>query len=179
MIDPAWGPFLFDTSAESWLARSKDSAVHDWLRHYLRRHRMHVSTATVIERIRGYALLWRGAEEPRRAAIEAARLAYLEQLGRVWPLDAGTAVIGGELLALLPHPSTPPRRAHQLMESRQDRQARWRFDVLIAATALAARMRLIHNNAEDFEAIRGAVERAPERFPGLGPLELMRCTSVV
>jgi hypothetical protein len=40
-------------------------------------------------------------------------------------------------------------------------------------------MRLIHNNAEDFEAIRGAVERSPKRFPRLGPLELVRCTSLV
>jgi hypothetical protein len=31
----------------------------------------------------------------------------------------------------------------------------------------------------DFEAIRGAVERSPERFPGLGPLELVRCTLVI
>jgi len=97
----------------------------------------------------------------------------------VWSLDTAIAVIAGELLALLPHPPTPPRRAHQLVESRQDRQARWRFDILIAATALAAPMRLIHNNADDFETIRSAVERSPGRFPGLGPLELTRCASVV
>jgi len=179
VIDPAWGPLLFDASAEGWLMRSRDPAVHDWLAQYLRRHQVNISVMTIVERVRGYALLWQGATEDRRAAIEAARVAYLQQLGRVQVLDAGTAVVAGELMAMLPHPPTPPRRAHRLVESRQDRLARWRFDILIAATALVTRMRLIHNNAEDFEAIRGAIERSPERFPGLGPLELIRCTLVV
>jgi predicted nucleic acid-binding protein len=52
----------------------------------------------------------------------------------------------------------------QLVESRQERLVRWRFDAMIAATALVARMPLIHNNAGDFESIRSAIER----FPGLG-----------
>jgi hypothetical protein len=64
------------------------------------------------------------------------------------------------------------------MESRQERLARWRFDGMIAATALVAQMPLIHNNATDFESIRSAIERAPERFPNLGPLELVRCASL-
>jgi hypothetical protein len=64
------------------------------------------------------------------------------------------------------------------MESRPERLARWRFDGMIAATALVTRLVLIHNNAHDFEAIRGAIERAPERFPGLGPLELIPCASL-
>jgi hypothetical protein len=50
---------------------------------------------------------------------------------------------------------------------------------MIAATALATGMLLLHNNAADFEAIRSAIERSPERFPGLGPLQLMRCTGVL
>jgi hypothetical protein len=50
---------------------------------------------------------------------------------------------------------------------------------MIAATALAADMLLIHNNAADFEATLGAIERDPLRFPGLGPLKLMRCESVL
>jgi hypothetical protein len=66
-----------------------------------------------------------------------------------------------------------------MVESRQDRLVRWRFDALIAATALAADMLLVHNNAADFEAIRGAIERSPGRFPGLGPLKLMRCGAVL
>ena len=75
MVDPAWGPFLFDTSAESWLARSRDSALRDWFRGYLSLHEMHVSAVTVVERVRGYALLWRRAQAKQRARIEAARIA--------------------------------------------------------------------------------------------------------
>lgn len=30
-----------------------------------------------------------------------------------------------------------------------------------------------------FEAIRGAIERLPGRFPGLGPLELLRCPALI
>jgi hypothetical protein len=50
---------------------------------------------------------------------------------------------------------------------------------MIAATALVARMTVIHNNPADFESIRGAIERSPERFPKLGPLGLVRCDSLV
>ena len=56
---------------------------------------------------------------------------------------------------------------------------RWRFDIMIAATALVADLMLIHNNPEDFEAVRSAIERSPERFPKLGPLKLIRCNSLV
>jgi hypothetical protein len=63
-----------------------------------------------------------------------------------------------------------------LSESRQERLVRWRFDAMIAATALVASIPLVHNNAEDFETIRSAIERSPDRFPKLGPLELIRCT---
>jgi len=122
--------------------------------------------------------LWRRAREERRQDIEAARVAYLNVLGPVWPLDGAIAVVAGEIMALLPDPPTPPRRSHRLAESRQERLTRWRYDQLIAATALVARMPLIHNNAGDFEAVRSAIERSPERFPGLGPLELMRCSSL-
>jgi hypothetical protein len=82
-------------------------------------------------------------------------------------------------MALVPDPPTPPRRSHRLAESKQERLSRWRFDAIIAATALVAGMPLIHNNAADFEAIRSAIERLPERFPGLGPLELIRCPLLV
>jgi len=179
MVTPASGPYLFDTSAESWLGRSHDSMVRSWFREYLSIHQVHASAITVVERIRGYAVLSRGAQEARRDAIEAARIAYLSELGQVWPLDGAVGVVAGEIMALLPDPPTPPRRSHQLAESRQERLARWRFDGMIAATALVARMTLIHNNPADFESIRGAVERSPERFPRLGPLGLIRCDSLV
>jgi len=175
MLNPASGPFLFDTSAESWLGRTERAEVMDWMREYLSRHEIHISAVTVMERVRGYSLLWRRAEEGRRERIEAARVAYLTKLGRVWPLDGAVAVVAGEIMALLPDPPTPPRRSHQLAESRQERLARCRFDGMIAATALVGRMPLIHNNAGDFESIRSAIERSPERFPNLGPLELIRC----
>ena len=177
MVNPVWGPFLFDTSAESWLARSRDSIVTDWFREYLSRHQVHISAITVVERIRGYALLSRRAQK-RREWIEAARIAYLSELGRVWPIDGAVGVVAGEIMALLPHPPTPPRRAHGLAESRQERLCRWRFDVMIAATALVAGMTLVHNNPADFESIRSAIERSPERFPKLGPLGLVRCDSL-
>jgi predicted nucleic acid-binding protein len=178
LVDPAAGPFLFDTSAEGWLARSRQREVWNWLGEYLSRHQFEISAVTVLERVRGYSLLWRRAPEHRRPQIESARISYLNALGRVWPLDGVAAVVAGEIMALLPIPPTPPRRSHQLIESRQERLARWRFDAMIAATALVAGMPLIHNNAADFEPIRSAIEQSPTRFPGLGPLELIRCASL-
>jgi predicted nucleic acid-binding protein len=178
MINPGSGPFLFDTSAESWLGRAAHSEVIAWMREYLAHHEIHISAVTVMERVRGYSLLWRRAEAGNRERIEAARVAYLTKPGRVLPFDAAVAVVAAEIMSLLPEPPTPPRRSHQLAESRQERLARWRFDGMIAATALVARMPLIHNNAGDFESIRGAIERAPERFPNLGPLQLIRCASL-
>jgi predicted nucleic acid-binding protein len=178
MVHPAFGPFLFDTRAESWLARAAQPAVREWMREYLSRHPVHVSAVTVLERVRGYSLLWRQAAESKRRQFEGMRVAYLSGLGQVWPLDGATAVVAGEIMAMLPDPPTPPRRSHRLAESRQERLVRWRFDGLIAATALVAQMPLIHNNAADFEAIRSAIERSPERFPRLGPLELIRCGSL-
>ena len=178
MVDPASGPFIFDTSAESWLARTKHPELLNWVGAYLARHPIHVSAVTVLERIRGYSLLWRRAHEERRERIESARVAYLSALGPVWPFDGAVAVVAGGIIALLPDPPTPPRRSHQLAESRQERLARWRFDAMIAGTALVARMPIIHHNAVDFEAVRSAIERSPARFPSLGPLELIRCASL-
>jgi hypothetical protein len=104
MRDPASGPFLFDTSAESWLARARDAETLAWLRGYLSHHQMHVSAVTVMERIRGYSLVWRRAEPERRDSIEAARVAYLRNLGRDWPLDGAVAVIAAEIMTLVPNP---------------------------------------------------------------------------
>ena len=179
MIDPASGPFLFDTSAESWLERPEDSEFSRWMRAYLSHHPIHISAVTVLDRVRGYSLLWRRANEERRERIEAARIAYLSTLGPVWPLDGAVAIVAGEIMAMLPHPATPPKRSHHMAESRQERLARWRLDGMIAATALVAKMPLIHNNASDLEPIRSAIELSPQRFPSLGPLELIRCTSLV
>ena len=111
--------------------------------------------------------------------VESARTEYLSALGRVWPLDGAVAIVAGEIMAMLPHAPTLPRRSHRLTESRQERLSRWRFDGMIAATALVAKMPLIHNNAADFEPIRSAIELSPKRFPGLGPLALIRCASLV
>jgi hypothetical protein len=80
MIDPA-GPFLFDTSAESWLGRATQSADLDWMREYLSYYQVNISAVSVMERVRGYSLLWRRADRVRRDDIEAARVAYLNNLG--------------------------------------------------------------------------------------------------
>src|SRR5438874_2063893 len=127
MVNPGSGPFLFDTSAESWLGRAGHSAVLDWMREYLSHHEINISAVTLLERVRGYSLLWRRAGEGGRERIEAARIAYLTNLRRVWPLDGAVAVVAGEIMALLPDPPTAPRRSHRLAESRQERPARWRF----------------------------------------------------
>ena len=178
MIHPGWGPFLFDTSAESWFARVGDPGTARWWREYLQRNPVHVSSITVFERIRGYAMLWRTADQGRRPAIEAARVAYFDATRLVWPVDTATAVIAGEIAALVPHPPTPPKRSHRLAESRAERLARWRFDGIIAATALVTGMPLIHNNSSDFEAIRSNIETDPERFSHVGSLNLIRCAAI-
>jgi predicted nucleic acid-binding protein len=179
MIDPAAGPFLFDTSAERWFNSPERPAAFAWMIAHLLHHEVHVSAVTVIERVRGYGLLWHRAETGKRESIEAARLAYLENSGVVVPLDRAVALVAGEIMALLPDPPSPPKRSHQLMEPRQERLVRWRFDGMIAATALVTELPLIHNNAVDFEAIRSGIEREPQRFPNLGPLELIRVGSLV
>lgn len=179
MLDPGSGPLLFDTSAESWFARQREAPAQDWWIRYLECHPVQISAVTVFERVRGYALL---ARDPSRVSklqqVERARLDYLADLGVVWPVDQAVASIAAEICALLRQPPSPPKRAHQFVESRQERLARWRADAMIAATALATDMLLIHNKAADFEAIRGSIEQDPVRFPGLGPLRLIRCASV-
>jgi predicted nucleic acid-binding protein len=180
VLDPASGPFLFDTSAESWFARQKDAPAQEWWLRYLESHPVHISAVTVFERVRGHALLARAASSASKYQhVERARMDYLADLGNVWPVEQGVASIAAEICALLRQPPTPPKRTHQIVESRQERLARWRADTMIAATALATDMLLIHNNAADFETIRGSIEQDPARFPGLGPLKLIRCSSVL
>jgi len=134
---------------------------------------MHVSVITVLERMRGFALLLQRAAPQRRTDIESARQAYLDSLGPVRPVDASVALFAAELAAMLPQPPTPLRRSHRVAESRQERLFRWRCDILIAATALVAGMPLVHHNPQDFETIRMAIETSPQRFPTLGPLNLV------
>ena len=118
MTDPASGPFLFDTSAESWLARAQQPAVQNWLRQYLAAHQIYVSAVTVLERSRGYALLWRSVAEERRSAIETRRVTYLRLTGGAsLRLIRQLAMVAGEIMALIPQLPTPPRKSHGLAES--------------------------------------------------------------
>ena len=172
------GPFVFDTSAESWLARAESPDVQRWLIGYLERHPVYVSAVTVIERLTGYNLAIRRATEEGRGRLVSRRAVYVGDPGRVLPVDIAVAATSAELLSLVPDPPSPPKRSHRAAESRSDRLARWRFDTVVAATALVNRMALLHNNPEDFEALRMAIEIEPERLPGMGPLNLLRCTRV-
>jgi predicted nucleic acid-binding protein len=123
--------------------------------------------------MRGFALLLKREAPERRAKIELTRQNYLDSLGVVIPVDASVALYAAELAALLPQPPTPLKRSHRVAEVRQERLFRWRCDILIAATALVAAMPLVHHNPRDFETIRMAIETSPERFPTLGPLNLV------
>jgi predicted nucleic acid-binding protein len=167
---------LFDTSADSYLSRSTQSAEQDWIRTYLSQFPMLVSVITVVERLRGYGLLSAGGERSRQQLFETEKAQYLRRIDNgaleVVPLTAESGVIGAELMAACPAPASPPRRTHRLAEHRSDRLCRWRFDILIAATALASGLTLVHNNPADFESLRAAIESHPERFLGVGPLNL-------
>src|SRR5260370_35837234 len=115
MASHAWAPSLFDTSAESSLVRSRDSALRDWFREYLSLYQVHVSAVTVIERIRGSSLLSRRAEVRRREAVEASRITYLSTLGPVLPLDGPTGVVAGEIMDIFPHTPPSPRTTHPMI----------------------------------------------------------------
>jgi len=178
--DEPSGPFVFDTSAESWLARSESADVKAWFIGYAARHPIFVSAITVVERLNGYNLAIRKSDdEGRQRLLRQRRASYVGDPMRVLPVDIAVAAAAAELMALVPDPPTPPKRSHQLSESRADRLARWRFDTIVAATALVNRMPVLHNNPEDFESLRMALEIAPpDRLGGLGPLELYRCTRI-
>ena len=104
MLDPASGPFLFDTSADGWFARQKTPPAQEWMMRYLERYPVHVSAMTVFERVRGYALLARDESPSKLFVVERARLDYLADLGSVWPVDQGVASIAAEICALLRQP---------------------------------------------------------------------------
>lgn len=178
MSEEPSGPCLFDTSAESWFARAEAPEVQQWLAGYMERHPVYVSAITVIERLNGYNLAIRQAPPERVAALRHRRATYVGEPERVLPVDVAVSYASAELLAMVPDPPSPPKRSHKAVESRADRLARWRFDVLIASTALVNRMPLLHNNPEDFEALRSAIEIRPERLGGLGPLSLYRCIRI-
>jgi predicted nucleic acid-binding protein len=170
------GPALFDTSAESYFARSADETATRWLASYARQFRMFVSTLTVLERMRGYWMLLRRTSPSNESSVKEAMEEYLLHLLSECELidfDVKSALLSAELMALYPVPAAPLRRSHRTTESRQERLSRWRFDIMIAATALVYDMPLIHNNPQDFEPLRGIIEMMPERFPGVGPLNLV------
>jgi predicted nucleic acid-binding protein len=171
LIDPAAGPYLFDTSAQSWLERSTVPVVRLWLSAYQRRHAIQISAITVMERIRGYELLATRAPA-KKAQVELARRTPLSLPNRILHVDGAVALQAGRLSALLPEPPTPAKRSHRLVESRSDRLHRWRCDILIASTALVSGIPLLHQNPQDFETIRMAIEVNPEGF-SLGPLHLL------
>jgi len=175
VIAPESGPFLFDTSAQSYLTSSDAPLEQQWMASYSMLFPVQISAVTVIERMRGYLLAREQADASRAATLMQVTEAYMASLRSVEVMALGSdeALVAAQLMALLPNAPTPPRRSHRAAESRQDRLSRWRFDIMIAATALVHDMPLIHNNPRDFEPLRALIEGMPERFPGVGPLNLI------
>lgn len=171
------GPFLFDTSAESWLSR--EASGREWLLQYSRRHLVYISVVTVLERLTGFGLAIARATPERAVWIRSLRDAYDQTPARILPVQHAVARAAAELMCLVPVPPSPPVSAHRRTESRASRVARWRFDVLIAATSLVQGLPLVHNNARDFEALRDASVNHPDRFPGLDSMALLRCKDLV
>jgi predicted nucleic acid-binding protein len=168
---------VFDTSAQTYLARTIDAPEVAWRDAYAQEFPLWVSVMTVLERMRGHLLAEVNAEPSRRAIVAQKTREYWRSVGsagtNVLGFTTHAAVVSAQLMALLPTAPSPPQRSHRLAESRQDRLSRWRFDIMIAATALENGLPLIHNNPQDFEPLRGLIERMPERFPGVGPLNLI------
>lgn len=177
MIDPAAGPFVFDTSAESYLGPPPSHAEAEWLLRYAALFPVYVAVISVVERARGYFIARDRCTPPRRVDIERYMMDYVRSVraspSRVLDLTGTIGLLSAQLMSMLPAPPSPPAHRHARTESRQDRLSRWRFDIMIAATALVHDMPLIHNNPQDFEPLRGLIEMVPERFPGVGPLNLI------
>jgi predicted nucleic acid-binding protein len=171
-------PLLLDTSAESRLHEAVESPSGAILRRVLAERSIAVSAVTVAERMRGFSLAREKAEPARRRALDQARLAYLSAPREIVPMDGAVAVVGGELMALLPHPPSPPKRSHRGQENRTERLARWRFDILIAATAIVRDAILVHENAPDFHVIQQAVQANLPKFPGLRGLVSCRLSEI-
>jgi len=169
MIHPAAGPCLFDVSAETWLLRGAGAAPAAWLRRYLDCFPMNVAVTSVTDRLRGYAMLLE-REGVEVTAVGRCRDAYLESLNagrvRVLPLTPREAAWAAQLLVLVPFAPTAPHRLGHAAESRPDRLARWRSQLLVAATALGYGLPLVHCNLRDFAPLAALAARFPERFPG-------------
>jgi hypothetical protein len=126
--------------------------------------------------MRGYWAMLKNRAATGHPEIEAAIQAYLLHLSdycEILNFTVRCAMVSAALIALHSDPPSPTLRSHRMRESRQERLSRWRFDVMIAATALHYNLPLIHNNPKDFEALRAVIEQMPERFPGVGPLNLI------
>lgn len=177
MIAPDCGPFVFDTSAESYLNPAQSAAEAEWLHRYAALFPVYVAVLTVVERARGYFLARNRSAPSRRVEIERYMMEYARSIrakpSRVLELTGDIGFLSAQLMSILPAPPSPPTQSHRRTESRQDRLSRWRFDIMIAATALVHDMPLIHNNPQDFEPLRALIEVIPERFPGVGPLNLI------
>jgi predicted nucleic acid-binding protein len=175
VIEPQAGPYLFDASAQSYLTTSRAPAESEWLSDYSVILPVHVSAVTVVELMRGYLVAETEAEPERSGIRQQFTEAYTDSLTltKILPFGLDEALIAAQLMALVPNAPSPAHRPHRLAESRQQRLARWRFDIMIAATALVYNLPLIHNNPQDFEPLRALIERMPERFPGVGPLNLI------
>jgi len=89
VIDPLSGPFVFDTSAQSYLARTMDAAEAAWRDAYAQVFPLFVSAITVLERTRGHVLAEVNAEPSRRAFMAQRTREYLRSVGA-----AGTNVLG-------------------------------------------------------------------------------------
>ena len=182
MTTMLFGAAMFDTSAQSYFARYADESAKKWLTAYLQQFPLHLCPLTVVERMRGYWMLLLRSIPSKQHEVEHAMAEYRIHLHddcNVLPFDSDCALISAELMALHSSPPSPPQRSHQAAESRQDRLSRWRFDIMIAATALVHNLPLIHNNPQDFEALRAVIELLPERFPGFGPLNLISVKRLV
>lgn len=46
------------------------------MRQYLSHHQAHISAVTVMERVRGYSLMWQHADGAKREHIEATMVSY-------------------------------------------------------------------------------------------------------
>ena len=174
---PSVWSVVFDTSAESYLSPAQSHAEAEWLLRYAALFPIYVVVSSVVERARGFFLARDRSAPPRRVELERYLMECARSIravpSRVLDLTGDIGFLSAQFMSMLPAPPSPPRHSLRGTESRQDRRSRWRFDIMIAATALVHDLPLIHNNPQDFEPLRGLIETVPERFPGVGPLNLI------